>query len=82
MTKRNLHKKETKQFNVTKFGKSAHIIVPFSLIGEKVDVIFNRKLTEEELKSLELSRVVRELKEIRKLRNKKFSPKKREEKGE
>ncbi len=60
--------KEIVYKQVSKYGM---IYLPQSLVGEEVQISFMRKLTKEEKKKLELSNVLRELKELRAKRKKK-----------
>ncbi len=64
--------KETIYREVKKYSGSAHIILPSSLIGEEVQISFERKLTEEERKKIQLSKLIEELRILRIKRKKKI----------
>lgn len=63
--RKKIHILEKRYLEVTKNSCGAHIVVPKSLIGQEVEITFHRKLTEEEIKKIELLKLKRELNIIR-----------------
>lgn len=53
-----------------KVGTNGYIGLPRTLAGQDVEISFTRNLTEEEIKKLELSKVIGELRVLREKRKK------------